>query len=163
MQNGDHFGNHFDHERQYREMARFSKRDANAYERYTADVMKQTRLIRSFLLRRPPDPTSLKLRDLKDLSDFASAFLELGEEGFADTLRFWTKSVADYLDEYFETDVIKAHLAGSGIIGTALGVYSPGTAYVLLHHYMGDVDGNVGSWGYARGRYGSTWSVPVPI
>lgn len=155
MQNGDHFGNHFDHERQYREMARFSKRDANAYERYTADVMKQTRLIRSFLLRRPPDPTSLKLRDLRDLTEFASAFLELGEEGFADTLRFWTKSVADYLDEYFETDVIKAHLAGSGIIGTALGVYSPGTAYVLLHHYMGDVDGNVGSWGYARGGMGA--------
>lgn len=155
MQNGDHFGNYSDHERHYREMARHSKRDASAYERYSADVMKQTRLIRPYLLRRPPDPTSLKLRDLKDLSEFASSFLELGEEGLADTLKFWTKSVGDYLEEYFETDVIKAHLAGSGIIGTALGVYSPGTAYVLLHHYMGDVDGNVGSWGFARGGMGA--------
>jgi phytoene dehydrogenase-like protein len=117
--------------------------------------MKQTRLIRPFLLKRPPDPTSLKLRDLKDLTEFAGAFLDMGEEGLADTIRFWTKSVGDYLDEYFETDVIKAHMAGSGIIGTALGVYSPGTAYVLLHHYMGDVDGNVGEWGFARGGMGA--------
>jgi phytoene dehydrogenase-like protein len=64
-------------------------------------------------------------------------------------------SVGDFLDEYFESSAVKAHLAGSGIIGTALGVYSPGTAYVLLHHYMGDVDGSIGSWGFARGGMGS--------
>jgi phytoene dehydrogenase-like protein len=64
-------------------------------------------------------------------------------------------SVGDFLDEYFESSVVKAHLAGSGIIGTALGVYSPGTAYVLLHHYMGDVDGSIGTWGFARGGMGS--------
>jgi len=152
---GDHFGNYYDHDRRYREMARHSRRDASAYERYTADVTRQTRLIRRFLLKRPPDPTSLKLRDLSDLAGFASAFLAMGEEGIADTLKFWTKSVGDYLREYFESDVIQAHLAGSGIIGTALGVYSPGTAYVLLHHYMGEVDGNAGSWGFARGGMGA--------
>ncbi len=64
-------------------------------------------------------------------------------------------SVADYLNEYFESDVIKAAMSGSGVIGTALGIYSPGTAYVLLHHYMGDVDGNIGTWGYARGGMGA--------
>ena len=85
----------------------------------------------------------------------AKAFSEPGEEGLADTLKFWTMSIGDFLDEYFETDVLKAHMAGSGIIGTALGVYSPGTAYVLLHHYMGDVDGSVGAWGFARGGMGS--------
>jgi phytoene dehydrogenase-like protein len=136
-------------------MSRHSRRDANAYERYSADTQKQTRLIRPFLLKRPPDPTSLKLRDLRDLAEFARAFMDMGEEGLADTVRFWTKSVGDYLSEYFESDVIRAHYAGSGIIGTALGVYSPGTAYVLLHHYMGDVDGNVGSWGFARGGMGA--------
>lgn len=155
MENGDHFGNYHDHARQYREMARHSKRDANAYERYSTDVRKQTRLIRPLLLRRPPDPTSLKLRDLKELLKFGRGFGELGEEGLLDSFRFWTKSVGHYLEEYFETDVIKAHLAGSGVIGTALGVYSPGTAYVLLHHYMGDVDGNVGNWGFARGGMGA--------
>ena len=155
MQNGDYYGNHADHERQYREIARHSKRDANAYDRYEADVMKQTRLIRPFLMRTPPDPTSLKPKDLKELALLASSFGSMGEEGLADTMRFWTMSIGDFLDEYFESDVIKAHLAGSGIIGTALGVYSPGTAYVLLHHYMGDVDGSVGAWGFARGGMGA--------
>jgi phytoene dehydrogenase-like protein len=64
-------------------------------------------------------------------------------------------SIAEYLEEYFESDVILAHFSGGSIIGTGLGVYSPGTAYVLLHHAMGDVDGNVGSWGFARGGMGS--------
>ena len=155
MENGDHFGNYIEHDRQLREISRLSVRDANAYERYEADVMKQTRLIRPFLMRTPPDPTSLKPRDLKELAVLAKAFTEMGETGLADTLRFWTMSIGDYLDEYFETDVLKAHLAGSGIIGTALGVYSPGTAYVLLHHYMGDVDGTVGAWGFARGGMGA--------
>ena len=154
-ENGDHFGSYSDHERLYREIARHSIRDANAHDRYEADVMKQTRLIRPFQMRTPPDPTSLKPRDLKELARLAKAFSEPGEEGLADTLKFWTMSIGDFLDEYFETDVLKAHMAGSGIIGTALGVYSPGTAYVLLHHYMGDVDGSVGAWGFARGGMGS--------
>ena len=155
MRNGDYFGSYSDHDRHYREIARHSKKDANAYDRYAADTSRQTRLIRPFLLKTAPDPTSLKPRDLKDLLDFAGSFTALGEEGLLDTIKFWTASVGDYLNEYFETDVIKAHMAGSGIIGTALGVYSPGTAYVLLHHYMGDVDGNVGSWGFARGGMGA--------
>ena len=154
-QDGDHFGNYPDAERLYREMARHSRRDANAYERFEADVTKQTRLIRQFLLATPPDPTSFKPRDLKGLLEMASAFTGMGEEGLLDTVRFWTMSIGDFLDEYFESDVIKAHLSGSGIIGTALGVYSPGTAYVLLHHYMGEVDGNVGAWGFARGGMGA--------
>ena len=70
-------------------------------------------------------------------------------------VRFWTMSISDFLDEYFENPVIKAYLAVSAIIGTALGPMSPGSAYVLLHHYMGDVDGNVGSWGFARGGMGA--------
>ena len=72
-----------------------------------------------------------------------------------DTLRFWTMSCADFLDEYFESEIVKAHLAGSSIIGTALGPRSPGTAYVLLHHYMGSIDGTVGAWGFARGGMGA--------
>ncbi len=158
MRDGGHFGNYHDRDRQLREIARLSARDASAYVRYEADVARQTRLIRPFLLRAPPDPTSLKPRDLKELAVLARALAGLGEEWLADTLRFWTMSVGDFLDEYFETDVVKAHLAGSGIIGTALGVYSPGTAYVLLHHYMGEVDGTVGAWGLARGGMGAVSS-----
>ena len=80
---------------------------------------------------------------------------ELTPEEMALTVRFWTMSISDFLDEYFETDVVKANFAGSGIIGTALGPMSPGSAYVLLHHYMGEVDGSVGAWGYARGGMGA--------
>src|SRR6267143_1788561 len=72
-----------------------------------------------------------------------------------DTLRFWTMSAADFLDEYFESEIVKAHFAGSSIIGTALGPRSPGSAYVLLHHYMGDIDDTVGAWGFARGGMGA--------
>jgi hypothetical protein len=64
-------------------------------------------------------------------------------------------SAADFLEDYFENDLIKAAMASPGIIGTALGVYSPGSAYILLHHVMGDVDGNIGAWGLARGGMGA--------
>ena len=155
MENGDYLGNYVDAEAKHREWARFSKADADAYQRYTADVMRQCRFIRDFLLRTPPDPTSFRPRDLKELAYLGTKFFEMGEERMYETIRFWTMSVAEYLAEYFETDVIKAALSGSGIIGTALGVHSPGTSYVLLHHYMGDVDGNIGAWGFARGGTGA--------
>jgi phytoene dehydrogenase-like protein len=155
MENGDYLGNYPDPEVHYREYARFSKADADAYERYSADTMRQCRFIREFLLRTPPDPTSFKPRDLKELAYLGARFFGMSEQRMYDTIRFWTMSVAEYLDEYFETDVIKASLSQSGIIGTALGIHSPGTAYVLLHHYMGEVDGNMGAWGFARGGTGA--------
>jgi phytoene dehydrogenase-like protein len=154
MQNGDYFGSYHDSEVAYREMSRFSTHDADAYERYSADTMRQCRFIRDFLLRTPPDPTSFRPKDIKELIEIGGKFMKMGEDRMYETIRFWTMSVAEYLGEYFETDVIKASMSGSGIIGTALGIHSPGTAYVLLHHYMGDVDGNVGTWGLARGGMG---------
>ena len=155
MEDGDYFGSYHDDEVAYREMARFSRRDADAYKKYSADTMRQCRFIRQFLLKTPPDPSSFKPADLRELLNIGSRFLDMGEDRMYETIRFWTMSVAEYLDGYFETDVIKAAMSGSGIIGTALGVHSPGTAYVLLHHYMGEVDGNVGSWGFARGGMGA--------
>ncbi len=155
MQNGDYFGSYHDDEAFYREMARFSRHDADAHKRYSADTMRQCRFIREFLLSTAPDPTSFKPSDLRELAKIGRKFLEMGEDRMYETIRFWTMSVAEYLDEYYETDVIKAAFSGSGIIGTALGIHSPGTAYVLLHHYMGEVDGNVGSWGFARGGMGA--------
>ena len=155
MENGDYFGAYHDAEVAYREMARFSRHDADMYKTYRADTMRQCRFIRDFLLSTAPDPTSFRPRDIRELLHIGGKFWEMGEDRMYETIRFWTMSVAEYLDQYFETDVIKAAKSGSGIIGTALGVHSPGTAYVLLHHYMGEVDGNVGSWGFARGGMGS--------
>ena len=155
MENGDYFGSYHDPHVAYREMARHSRHDADAYERYSTDTMRQCRFIRDFLLSTAPDPTSFRPKDLLGLLAIGRKFYEMGEDRMYETIRFWTMSVAEYLDEYFETDVIKASKSGSGIIGTALGIHSPGTAYVLLHHYMGDVDGNIGTWGYARGGMGA--------
>jgi phytoene dehydrogenase-like protein len=155
MENGDYFGSYHDPEVAYREMARFSRHDADAYKTYGADTLRQCRFIRDFLLRTAPDPTSFRPSDIRELIHIAGKFLDMGEDRMYETIRFWTMSVAEYLDEHFETDVIKAAFSGSGIIGTALGIHSPGTAYVLLHHKMGDVDGNSGSWGFARGGMGS--------
>jgi len=152
---GDYLAMYRNHEANRREFARFSKRDAEAYDRYSRDIMRHCRFIRPLLMRTPPDPTSLKPRDLQELLFIGRKFWDLTENEMYEMVRFWTMSISDYLDEYFETDVIKAYLAVSAIIGTALGPMSPGSAYVLLHHYMGDVDGNIGAWGYARGGMGA--------
>ena len=153
--NGDILGNYTDEHVQRREFARHNARDADAYHRYSTDVMRQCRFIRPLLLRSPPDPTSFKPRDIRELIYLGKEFAKVGEQFIYDTIRFYSMSIADFLSEYFESDLIKAHLSGSGIIGSAMGVYSPGTAYVLLHHYMGDVDGSIGAWGFARGGMGA--------
>ena len=152
---GGYLATYRDHEANRRELARHSKRDAEAYDRYSRDVMRACRFIRPLLLRTPPDPTSLRPRDLGELAFLGRHLGRLSETETLDLIRFWTMSISDFLDEYFETPVIKAYLAVSAIIGTALGPMSPGSAYVLLHHYMGDVDGNVGAWGFARGGMGA--------
>ena len=72
-----------------------------------------------------------------------------------DLVQLMTMSAVDFLDRWFETDVLKATMSASGIIGTFLGVRSPGTAYVLLHHYMGEIDGAFRSWGLPRGGTGN--------
>ena len=155
MQGGGHLALYDHHDALRREIARHSKRDAEAYERYSRDVVRQCKFIKPMLMREPPDPTSFKPRDLMELLYLGRRFHGLGERRMYDTLRFWTMSAADFLDEYFESEIVKAHFAGSSIIGTALGPRSPGSAYVLLHHYMGDIDDTVGAWGFARGGMGA--------
>ncbi|MCU9849149.1 NAD(P)/FAD-dependent oxidoreductase [Defluviimonas sp. WL0024] len=144
-----------DHDANRRELARHSPRDAEAYDRYSRDVMRHCRFIRPLLLRTPPDPATFRPRDIAELAWLGRKVGEMSEGQICDMIRFWTMSISDFLDEYFESPVIKAYLAVSAIIGTALGPMSPGSAYVLLHHYMGDVDGNVGAWGFARGGMGA--------
>jgi phytoene dehydrogenase-like protein len=155
MRNGEHLALYDNHDALRREIARHSRRDAEAYDRYVRDMMRHCRFIKPLLLREPPDPTSFRPRDLRELLFLGKHFHGIGEARMYDTLRFWTQSCADLLEEYFESEIVKAHLAGSGIIGTALGPRSPGTAYVLLHHYMGSIDGTVGAWGFARGGMGA--------
>jgi len=154
-QDGDYLASYRNHHSHRREFARHNARDGESYERYSRDVTRQCRFIQPLLMRTAPDPASLKPRDLGELLYLVRKFNDLSPRQMAETVRFWTMSIYDYLNEYFECDVVKASLAISGIIGTALGPMSPGTAYVLLHHYMGEVDGSIGAWGYARGGMGA--------
>ncbi len=123
--------------------------------RFQADLSRYSQLIRKTLMRTPPDPTSFRPRDIRELLFLAKQFWALGEKEIYEYVRFFTMSAAEYLDDYFENDLIKAAMASPGIIGTALGVYSPGSSYILLHHVMGDVDGSIGAWGLARGGMGA--------
>jgi phytoene dehydrogenase-like protein len=154
-EDGDYLASYHDHDLTRREIARFSRRDAEAFDRFGTEVLRYCRFIKPLLMMTPPDPTSFRPRDLLGLLNIARRFFDLGEESMYDLIRFATMSCADFLDGYFESEVVKASLAGTSIIGTALGPHSPGSAYVLLHHYMGEVDGSIGAWGFARGGMGS--------
>jgi phytoene dehydrogenase-like protein len=103
----------------------------------------------------PPEPTSWNPRDLFGLMSVGGHFRQLGEPLFCQLVKLMTMSSADFLNEWFETEALKATMSASGIIGTFMGPRSPGTAYVLLHHYMGELDGAFRSWGFARGGMGT--------
>ena len=137
------------------ELKRHSPHDADAMHRFQTDLSRYSQLIRKTLLRTPPDPTSFRPRDIRELLFLAKQFWALGEKEIYEYVRFFTMSAAEYLEDYFENDMIKAAMASPGIIGTALGVYSQGSSYILLHHVMGDVDGSIGAWGLARGGMGA--------
>src|SRR3984885_12488935 len=128
MANGDYLWRQNDHGKTRRELERHSKLDAEAYEEFGKSMVAMCRFVKPILAMIPPDPTSLDPRDLKKLA---------------------------FLDQWFETDALKATMSASGIIGTFLGIRSPGTAYVLLHHYMGEIDGAFRSWGFSRGGTGA--------
>jgi phytoene dehydrogenase-like protein len=144
-----------DHDRTRRAIARHSKRDAAAYDRYVTAMVEMARFVKPLLNMTPPDPMTRDPRELMKFAAIARRFRALPAEHRRTELQLMTMSAADFLDQWFETDVLKATLSASGIIGTFLGVRSPGTAYVLLHHYMGEIDGAFRSWGFAKGGTGA--------
>jgi phytoene dehydrogenase-like protein len=154
MLNGDYLWRVNDHARTFREIARHSRLDAEVYDEYGRAMVDMGRFAKHILAMTPPDPFSMKLRELRALGDLGKRFRALPESDRANQLQLLTMGAIDFLDQWFETDVLKATMAASGIIGTFLGVRSPGTAYVLLHHYMGDIDGAFRSWGLSKGGTG---------
>src|ERR1044072_9303829 len=155
MPNGDYLWRVNDHARTRREIARHSKLDAEAYDEYGKAMVEMARFVKPILNMTPPDPASLNPRDLMKLLFLGRRFRALTDLDRYNQLQLMTMSAVDFLDQWFETDVLKATMAASGIIGTFLGVRSPGTAYILLHHYMGEIDGAFRSWGFARGGTGA--------
>jgi phytoene dehydrogenase-like protein len=137
-----------------RELRRWSASDAEAYEEYGQLMVDMARFIKPILSIVPPDPTSLDPRPLLPLAGLARRFQQLTERQQAVFVQLMTMSASDFLDQWFETDPLKATMSASGIIGTYQGVRSPGTAYVLLHHYMGEIDGAFRAWGIPKGGTG---------
>jgi phytoene dehydrogenase-like protein len=155
MHNGDYLGQWGDHDQNRRELYRHSPRDAEAYDEYGLLMHHIARAVKPIISMIPPDPTSLSPGDLLRMLKLGRHMRGLGAEKFHALYKLMTMSGADFLDEWFETDVLKATKSASGIIGTFLGPRSPGTAYVLLHHYMGEIDGVFRAWGFAKGGTGS--------
>ena len=155
MPNGDYLWRVNDHARTRREIARHSRLDAEAYDEYGRAMVAMGRFVKPILGMQPADPTSLSVSTLKQLSSLLQRFRRLPPQDQYNQIQLMTMSAVDFLDQWFETDVLKATMSASGIIGTFLGVRSPGTAYVLLHHYMGEIDGAFRSWGLARGGTGA--------
>ncbi len=143
-----------DHYQTYREVSKFSPRDADAYEDYSRSMYFMAKAVKYILGVIPPDPTRLNPGDIRGLLDMARHFLKLDDEQFYTLVRLMTMSSADFLERWFESEPLLGTLSASGIIGTFLGPRSPGTAYVLLHHYMGEIDGNFRAWGFAQGGTG---------
>jgi phytoene dehydrogenase-like protein len=154
LPNGDYLYRDSDHYRTMREIARHSPRDAEAYEEYGRNMFFMAKAVKYILGITPPDPTSYRPGDVTELLKLSRHFLGLGEENLYLLSRLMTMSAADFLDQWFECDPLKATMSASGIIGTYLGPRSPGTAYVLLHHYMGEIDGHFRAWGFQKGGTG---------
>src|SRR5437588_5781807 len=155
MPDGDYLWRVNDHAKTRREITRHSRLDAEAYDEYGKAMVEMGRFVKPIMAMTPPDPTSLNVKGLLDLLFLGRRFQKLSPEDKYNQVQLMTMSAVDFLDQWFETDVLKATMSASGIIGTFLGVRSPGTAYVLLHHYMGEIDGAFRSWGLARGGTGA--------
>ena len=155
MPDGDHLWRVNDHAKTRREIARHSRLDAEAYDEYGKAMVEMARFVKPILNMTPPDPMTRNPRELMKLAFLGKRFHGLADADRYNQVQLMTMSAVDFLDQWFETDVLKATMAASGIIGTFLGVRSPGTAYVLLHHYMGEIDGAFRSWGFARGGTGA--------
>ena len=144
-----------DHGRTVRELRRWSVSDAEAYEEYGRLMFEMARFVKPILSMTPPDPGRLDPREWLPVAGLARSFNGLSLEQRAVFIQLMTMSAADFLDQWFETDALKATMSASGIIGTFQGIRSPGTAYVLLHHYMGEIDGVLRAWGIPRGGTGA--------
>ena len=136
------------------EIAKFSAADADAYDGYEAHLQRIGRLLGPLLHQIPPHLGSRRPADLWAQARLLAQLRGVDERGSVDVTRLLTGSIADLLDRYFESDAVRGVLAVSGVIGTWAGPRSAGTAYVMLHHHVGEADGQAGAWGFPRGGMG---------
>ncbi|MSP88200.1 MAG: NAD(P)/FAD-dependent oxidoreductase [Alphaproteobacteria bacterium] len=153
LANGDHIFFYDDLKKTCAEIARFSPKDAEIYPAFDRELQDAARIVRELFWVTPPNPVGRRWKDIKETAQLLWRFRKIGGRlfRFADLL---TQSVGDYLDGWFESDAIKTVLAYYAGIGTFVGPRSPGSAYVLLHHMLGEHSG-AGGWGFVRGGMGA--------
>src|SRR6266446_4466235 len=145
-----------DAKRNHDEVSRWSKKDADAMPKWDAWLAGLADVLGPMLLTVPPNIGSRKPRDLRGLLKLAWRNRGLSVRTIADTTRLMTMSIADLLEDWFESSQVKGALAVNGVIGTWAGPYEPGTAYVMAHHSIGDIgDGHLGNWGFQEGGMGA--------
>jgi phytoene dehydrogenase-like protein len=150
MENGDYLLMGQDRGENIQEIARHSKHDADAYDAFEHDILKVLRIIKPLLDQVPPDIFSNDPEELIALAALGRRFRDLEPKVLHDAVRLLTGSAADFLDDYFESDILKGWLASASIIGTKVGPYSQGSGLVLLYHMLGEHDGVFGTWAFHK-------------
>jgi phytoene dehydrogenase-like protein len=154
MENGDYvlFGQ--DRNENVHEIARHSKHDADAFDQYEHDITMVCQALKPLLDNVPPDLFSKDPEELVAMSALAAHMRSLEPRVLHNAVRLLTGSAADFLDDYFESDILKGYLSSSSIIGTKVGPRSQGSGLVLLYHNIGEHDGVFGSWAFHKGGNG---------
>ena len=150
MENGDYLWLGQDHAENQKEIARHSQHDADAYDQYVHDVEKVCQALKPLLDAPPPDLFSDDPEELLALATLGQRFRKMDKRTLHNTVRLLTGSAADFLDDYFESDIVKGYLASSAIIGTKVGPRSQGSGLVLLYHIIGEHDGEFGAWAFHK-------------
>ena len=150
MENGDYLWLGQDHGQNLQEISRHSKHDADAYEQYSYDMNQVCRALKPIFDMVPPDIFSNDPEELLALAKVGQIFRGMDKRTLHNTVRLLTGSAADFLDDYFESDIVKGYLASSAIIGTKVGPKSQGSGLVLLFHSMGEHDGEFGAWAFHK-------------
>ncbi|HEY3022218.1 MAG TPA: NAD(P)/FAD-dependent oxidoreductase, partial [Actinomycetota bacterium] len=132
-------------------IARFSKEDADAYVEFDRSFDRVAGLLKDLLYVVPPN---VRIRDLARWVRTAGRIRSWTGRDVHEMVRLFTMSAADFLDEWFEDERVKGALATQAVIGAWGGPMSPGSAYVLMHHWIGEVAGHAGAWGWVRGGMG---------
>lgn len=150
MEDGDYLWLTKDHGQNLAEIARHSRRDADAYEQYSHDLAMVCRALKPLLDQAPPDLFSDDPEERLALAELGGRLRSLDRRTLHNVVRLLTGSAADFLDDYFESEILKGYLASSSIIGTKVGPRSQGSGLVLLYHSLGEHDGEFGAWSFHK-------------
>ena len=153
-ENGEYLLFNRDHDETLREIARLSPHDADAYEQYSHDLDRVCQAIKPLLDTVPPNLFSDDPEELVAMASLGSRLRGLDKRTLHNAVRLLTGSAADFLDDYFESPLLKGYLASSSIIGSKVGPRSQGSGLVLLFHSLGEHDGEFGSWAFHKGGNG---------